>query len=119
LEPNSYNKTQNGYAGTGINVAMLDLGIDYLHMALDGSGNVTEFEENNPEAIEPGTFPTEKVVGVPTEKVVGEYDFVGEMWPLGDFSSNPDPNREQVMVPMWHILLLALEVSHLVRTSML
>jgi subtilisin family serine protease len=74
---------QNGYAGTGIKVAVLDSGIDYLHAAFGGSGDVTEFEENDPGVIEPGTFPT--------EKVVGGYDFVGDTWPLGALSSDPDP----------------------------
>ncbi len=58
-----------GVDGKGIKVAVLDSGIDYLHAALGGSGSAAEFAANNPDVIEPGTFPT--------AKVVGGYDFIG------------------------------------------
>ncbi len=75
---------QAGYDGTGIRVAVLDSGIDYTHYNLGGSGNVADFEANDPTVIEPGTFPT--------WKVVGGYDFVGEDWPTyGDRTEDPDP----------------------------
>ena len=61
-----------GVDGKGIRVAVLDSGIDYLHAALGGSGNPAHFAANNPAVIEPGTFPT--------AKVVGGYDFVGSAW---------------------------------------
>ena len=61
-----------GVNGKGIKVAVLDSGIDYLHAALGGSGNPAHFAANNPAIIEPGTFPT--------AKVVGGYDFVGSTW---------------------------------------
>ncbi len=63
-----------GFTGKGIKVAVLDSGIDYTHAALGGSGNVADFDSNDPTIIEPGTFPT--------AKVVGGYDFVGETWPV-------------------------------------
>ena len=76
-----------GRDGTGVKVAVLDSGIDYLHAALFGSGNPADFAANNPDIIEPGTFPT--------AKVVGGYDFVGSNWtgaaggpPL---AADPDP----------------------------
>ena len=62
----------SGRDGTGVKVAVLDSGIDYLHAALFGSGNPAEFAANDPTIIEPGTFPT--------TKVVGGYDFVGSNW---------------------------------------
>lgn len=68
-----------GYDGTGVSVAVLDSGIDYLHAALGGSGNPAEYAANDPNVIEPGTFPT--------AKVVGGYDFVGSGW----FSSTSGP----------------------------
>jgi subtilisin family serine protease len=61
-----------GFTGNGIKVAVLDSGIDYTHAALGGSGNPADFAANNPDIVEPGTFPT--------AKVVGGYDFVGGKW---------------------------------------
>ncbi len=72
-----------GVDGTGVRVAVLDSGIDYTHYNLGGSGNVADFTGNNPTIIEPGTFPT--------AKVVGGYDFVGETWPVGALAPDPDP----------------------------
>ena len=76
-----------GRDGTGVKVAVLDSGIDYLHAALGGSGNPAEFAANNPTIIEPGTFPT--------AKVVGGYDFVGSTWTGATGSpplaADPDP----------------------------
>ncbi|WP_374688383.1 S8 family serine peptidase [Promineifilum sp.] len=76
-----------GYDGTGIRVAVLDSGIDYTHIAFGGSGVVADHTNNNPTIIEPGTFPT--------AKVVGGTDFVGETWtgsaPNTTLVPDPDP----------------------------
>ena len=72
-----------GTTGKGVKVAVLDSGIDYTHAALGGSGDVADYNGNNPDVIEPGTFPT--------KKVVGGYDFVGSVWPNGPEVSDPDP----------------------------
>ncbi len=73
-----------GFTGKGIKVAVLDSGIDYTHIALGGSGNPADFANNNPDIIEPGTFPT--------TKVVGGYDFVGSNWPnVTPEAPDPDP----------------------------
>jgi minor extracellular serine protease Vpr len=72
-----------GVTGKGIRVAVLDSGIDYTHKALGGSGVVADFDANDPTVIEPGTFPT--------AKVVGGYDFVGSVWPNGALAPDPDP----------------------------
>ena len=64
-----------GYDGTGVRVAVLDSGIDYYHAALGGSGSVDEYNNDDPSVVEPGTFPT--------AKVVGGYDFVGSAWVSG------------------------------------
>jgi minor extracellular serine protease Vpr len=75
-----------GYTGNGIKVAVLDSGIDYTHAALGGSGNPADFANNDPTIIEPGTFPT--------AKVVGGYDFVGSDWSgeEGGPPEAPDPD---------------------------
>jgi subtilisin family serine protease len=72
-----------GFTGMGIKVAVLDSGIDYTHAALGGSGDPADFAANDPTIIEPGTFPT--------AKVVGGYDFVGGEWPNGPLAPDPDP----------------------------
>lgn len=75
-----------GFDGSGVSVAILDSGIDYLHRNMGGSGDVADFNANDPTVIEPGTFPT--------SKVVGGYDFVGENWPNtvnGVTEPDPDP----------------------------
>jgi minor extracellular serine protease Vpr len=72
-----------GYDGTGVDVAVLDSGIDYYHADLGGSGDPADYAADDPTIIEPGTFPT--------AKVVGGYDFVGEQWPNGPLAPNPDP----------------------------
>ena len=72
-----------GFDGSGVRIAVLDSGIDYTHAALGGSGNPADYTGNNPTIIEPGTFPT--------EKVVGGFDFVGGVWPNGPLAPDPDP----------------------------
>jgi len=62
---------------------VLDSGIDYLHEAFGGSGNPADFAANDPDVIEPGSFPT--------ARVVGGYDFVGSNWPNAPEAPDPDP----------------------------
>lgn len=75
-----------GYDGTGIRVAVLDSGIDYYHAALGGSGDPADYAADDPTIIEPGTFPT--------AKVVGGFDFVGSEWEGGPDTppEAPDPD---------------------------
>jgi subtilisin family serine protease len=74
----------DGHDGSGITVAVLDSGIDYLHANLGGSGDPDEYAANDPSVIEPGTFPT--------DKVVGGYDFVGSNWASSSDPIEPDPD---------------------------
>lgn len=73
----------DGFDGSGIKVAVLDSGIDYYHAGLFGAGDPADFANDDPTMIEPGTFPT--------AKVVGGYDFVGSVWPNGALAPDPDP----------------------------
>ncbi len=76
----------NGVDGSGIKVAVLDSGIDYYHEDLGGTG-AADYDADDPNVIEPGTFPT--------AKVVGGYDFVGDLWPGTDddpADELPDPD---------------------------
>jgi len=61
-----------GFTGIGQTIAVIDTGVDYFHAGLGGSGLTTDFENNDPTVVEPGTFPT--------AKVVGGYDFVGDTY---------------------------------------
>jgi subtilisin family serine protease len=81
------NKLQNsGTTGQGIRVAMLDTGIDYTHYNLGGSGNVADY--NAAVAVAAGTPPPSLF---PTSKVIGGYDFTGEVWPNGALAPDPNP----------------------------
>ena len=72
-----------GFEGVGIRVAVIDSGIDYHHAALGGSGLVEDYDADDPAIIEPGSFPT--------TKIVGGTDFIGSEWPRGPLAPDPDP----------------------------
>jgi minor extracellular serine protease Vpr len=81
--------------GQGMRVAVVDDGIDYTHANFGGPGTVAAYEANNRTIIEPGTFPT--------NKVLGGFDFVGDNYDvLDDDPSNdtpvedPDPLSEDI-----------------------
>jgi subtilisin family serine protease len=86
-----------GIDGTGVTVAVLDSGIDYTHADLGGSGDPADYASNDGTIIEPGTFPT--------DKVVGGFDFLGNVWPTGPggFADpplpDPDPLDDLALVP--------------------
>lgn len=61
--------TPVGFTGAGITVAVIDTGVDYTHAMFDGPGTPVAYSSNDPDIIEPGTFPT--------AKVIGGYDFAG------------------------------------------
>ncbi|WP_090938724.1 S8 family serine peptidase [Nonomuraea jiangxiensis] len=75
-----------GKTGTGIKVAVIDTGIDYTHANFGGPGNPADFEGNDGTVIEPGTFPT--------TKVVGGYDLVGDDYDANDPTSMPKPDPD-------------------------
>ncbi len=77
---------QSGFTGVGIRVAMLDTGIDYTHYNLGGSGNVADYTAAL--AVAAGTPPSNLF---PTTKVVGGFDFTGEVWPNGPLQPDPNP----------------------------
>ncbi|HEV7935339.1 MAG TPA: S8 family serine peptidase [Actinomadura sp.] len=71
-----------GRTGRGVKVAIIDTGVDYTHAMFGGPGKATDFEANDGTKIEPGTFPT--------AKVIGGRDFVGD-----DYDANSsDPARQ-------------------------
>jgi hypothetical protein len=76
----------DGIMGQGIRVAMLDTGVDYTHYNLGGSGNVSDYQAAT--AVAGGTPPANLF---PTTKVIGGYDFTGEVWPNGALAPDPNP----------------------------
>jgi len=71
-----------GFDGSGIRVAVLDSGVDYYHASLGGSGDPAEYAADDPTIVEPGTFPT--------AKVVGGADYVGSTWETTGDPLEPD-----------------------------
>ena len=74
------------FKGSGVRIAMLDTGIDYTHYNLGGSGNVADYTAAK--AVAAGTPPPSLF---PTTKVIGGYDFTGEVWPNGPLAPDPNP----------------------------
>lgn len=79
-----------GVTGAGVRVAVLDSGIDYTHADFGGPGTAAAY------AAAYGTTtgdPRNKALNplFPSAKVVGGYDFVGEVWPNGPLQPDPNP----------------------------
>lgn len=78
-----------GVKGNGQTIAIIDTGIDYFHSDFLGSGNSDDFAGNDPTLIEPGSFPT--------QTVVGGFDFAGFDYDAGfPESSIPQPDPDPV-----------------------
>lgn len=72
--------------GAGVKVAIVDTGVDYTHANFGGSGDPADFSGNDGTVIEPGTFPT--------AKVIGGRDFVGD-----DYDASSDDPAKTVPHP--------------------
>lgn len=80
--------------GDGMRVAIVDSGIDYTHADFGGPGTTAAFQDNDPTKIEPGTFPT--------AKVIGGWDFVGDAYDATQAATavpQPDPDPIDCLQP--------------------
>ncbi len=78
-----------GFTGAGQKIAILDTGVDYTHANFGGPGTVAAFTSNNGTIIEPGTFPTAKVIGG-TDLVGDAYDADSDV--AANTIPHPDPD---------------------------
>lgn len=78
-----------GLTGNGVRIAVIDSGIDYTHATFGGPGTAAAYTANNRTILEPGTFPT--------LKVVGGIDLAGDSYDAAStdpniFTAVPDPD---------------------------
>ncbi len=64
-----------GDTGSGQTIAVIDTGIDYTHANFGGAGTEAAYDDNDSTVIEPGIFPT--------AKVIDGWDFVGDAYNPG------------------------------------
>jgi subtilisin family serine protease len=79
----------DGKTGTNVKVAVIDTGLDYLHANFGGPGTKAAFDADNHTIVEPGSFPTAKVVAG-TDLVGDNYD--SESDDPAQLERHPDPD---------------------------
>ena len=68
--------------GAGMRAGIIDTGLDYLHADFGGPGADADYEGDDPEILEEGSFPT--------AKVVGGWDFAGTEYGYSEEDGVPD-----------------------------
>ena len=79
-----------GFTGDGVNVAVLDTGVDYYHGNFGGTDGAEKFDEDDSTIIEAGSFPTAKVVAG-TDFVGDDFDASSDDPALNTPNPDPDP----------------------------
>ncbi len=72
--------------GDGITIGIIDSGIDYTHADFAGEGTSDAYVANDSKVIEPGSFPT--------AKIVGGWDFVGDDYTGSGANMAPKPDAD-------------------------
>jgi hypothetical protein len=81
-----------GKDGTGVRVAVLDSGIDFTHKNLGGPGTIPAYDACYAQRDVAPSGSCATYFGPAAPKVIGGYDFVGELWPTsGPRSEDPNP----------------------------
>lgn len=86
--PAGWSLSTGPWTGRGARIAIVDSGIDYTHATFGGAGTAAAHVANDPTRIEPGTFPTTRIVGG-TDLVGDDFDSEGIE---GSPVPNPDPD---------------------------
>ncbi|MFQ5596207.1 MAG: S8 family serine peptidase, partial [Anaerolineae bacterium] len=79
-----------GIDGTGVDIGIIDSGIDYIHADFGGPGVQDAYDANDNTTIT-DTFDGARLF--PTTKVVGGWDFVGELYDADCSSDDEDAGR--------------------------
>ncbi len=87
--PVVWNPSGLNVRGEGIRIGIIDTGIDYYHASFGGTGSSLDYAGDDSTVIEPGTFPT--------VRIVGGYDFAGDDYDANSsdpahYTPNPDPD---------------------------
>ncbi len=82
---------ESGITGEGVKVAVLDSGIDFTHRNLGGPGDQAITDECFAAAAVAVSGDCATLFGESAPKVKGGYDFVGETWPNGARTEDPNP----------------------------
>ena len=69
--------------GKGQTIAVIDSGIDYTHANFGGPGTAAAYDANNSTIVEPGSFPT--------TKVIAGWDFAGNGYDAEGEDGSPTP----------------------------
>jgi hypothetical protein len=83
------------YRGTGVRIAVLDTGIDYTHVAMDGTGTTAAYQAAYGFDISDAAN-TQRDGYFPTDKVVDGYDYLGDVYADRQSALSADPDDDPI-----------------------